>query len=308
MARIELERYNLDAAEAYLEKGLRIARPGGFTEAERVGRYIRAHLDAARGQLEAAMEGFLATARIVNAMDDAYLTGELHCQWASLSLKAGDLDTAREKLQVVDEVIATTQHANLRLWRWGLTPRLLCAEERFLAAGAALDEAICQARAVNCNGELIRLLALQALTLKALGDQTPVRAALREALALGAPEGYIWRWLDAGPGLTPLLRDLRDDPNISQASGIYLDSLLDTFQTVFGEPQQPKRAGLPEPLTPRELEIMYLICEGYSNPEIAGVLVVTLNTIKKHTSNIYAKLGVSSRTQAIARVHELGLI
>ena len=53
---------------------------------------------------------------------------------------------------------------------------------------------------------------------------------------------------------------------------------------------------------------MALICEGYSNPEIASELVVTLNTIKKHTSNIYGKLGVRSRTQAIVRVQELNLI
>jgi LuxR family maltose regulon positive regulatory protein len=61
-------------------------------------------------------------------------------------------------------------------------------------------------------------------------------------------------------------------------------------------------------LTPRELEIIRLICKGYSNPEIASKLVVTLNTIKKHTSNIYSKLGVRSRTQAIARAHELKLL
>jgi LuxR family maltose regulon positive regulatory protein len=63
-----------------------------------------------------------------------------------------------------------------------------------------------------------------------------------------------------------------------------------------------------DPLTPRGLEIMRLICKGYSNPEIASELVVTINTIKKHTSNIYGKLGVRSRTQAIARTHELNLL
>jgi LuxR family maltose regulon positive regulatory protein len=53
---------------------------------------------------------------------------------------------------------------------------------------------------------------------------------------------------------------------------------------------------------------MRLICQGYSNPEIAGELVVTVNTIKKHTSNIYGKLGVRSRTQAIARTRQLNLL
>jgi LuxR family maltose regulon positive regulatory protein len=84
--------------------------------------------------------------------------------------------------------------------------------------------------------------------------------------------------------------------------------LLDACLAEYGEstPTQPRE--LIDPLTPRELEIMRLISKGYSNPEIASELVVTINTIKKHTSNIYGKLGVRSRTQAIARAHELNLL
>ncbi len=66
-------------------------------------------------------------------------------------------------------------------------------------------------------------------------------------------------------------------------------------------------AGLAEELTDRELEVLGLICEGYSNREIADRLVVALNTVKKHTSGIFGKLGVTSRTQAIVRAHQLGL-
>ncbi len=308
MARIELERNHLDEAGAYINTGLRIARPGGFGEVERSGRYLRAHLAAARGDLEAAVNIFQDTERIVNAMDDPYLTGELNREWAMLCLKAGDLDTAREKLHILEEKSAATQHAHLLLGRRWLFPRLLCAEDRYEEALTALDESIRHARAVNSNGELIRLLALQAVALEALGDQMPARSALGEALALGAPGGYIWRWLDAGPGLGPLLRDLRGDGDTSQASQPYLDSLLDACQAAFGEAEQSHPGELLDPLTPRELEIMRLICKGYSNPEIASELVVTINTIKKHTSNIYGKLGVRSRTQAIARAQQLNLL
>ena len=93
-----------------------------------------------------------------------------------------------------------------------------------------------------------------------------------------------------------------------QDSHPYLDSLLDACQATFGESTRSQPGELPDPLTPRELEIMRLICKGYSNPELADELVVTVNTIKKHTSNIYGKLGVRSRTQAIARAHDLGLV
>jgi LuxR family maltose regulon positive regulatory protein len=310
MARISLERNRLDEAEAYLNTGLRIARPGGFGEAERTGRYLRAHLAAARGDLDAATDIFQDTARIVNAIDDPYLTGELNWEWAKLCLTAGDLDLdgAREKLHILEEMTAATQHANLLLWRRWLAPRLLCAEERYEEALRALDESIRHARAVNSNGELIRLLALQAVTLNALGDRIAARAPLHEALALGAPERYIWLWLNAGPGIGPLLRDLRADPDTPPAFHPYLDALLDACRFAFGESARPRPEELRHPLTPRELEIMRLICEGYSNPEIARELVVTINTIKKHTSNIYSKLGVRGRTQAIARAHESNLL
>jgi LuxR family maltose regulon positive regulatory protein len=241
-------------------------------------------------------------------MDEPYVIGELSWQWAVYYIKIGDLEAAREKLQILDEIIALTRHGNLLLWRGWLFPRLLVTEERYLEARAALDESIGHARAANSRGELVHLLALQAVVLDALGEQLSARAALLEGLALGAPENYIWRWLDAGPGIELLLQDLRAGDDTPKTLHSYLDSLLEASQDTFGEPESPQTRMLPDLLTPRELEIMDLICKGHSNPEIASHLVVTLNTVKKHTSNIYGKLGVSSRTQAIARVHDLGLI
>jgi LuxR family maltose regulon positive regulatory protein len=308
MARIELERYRLDEAGAYLDTGLRIARRGGFGEAERSGRYLRAHLVAAQGDLDAAADILQEMEQIVDAMDDPYLTGELNWEWARLRLKAGDLDAAGEKLHILEEKSAATQHAHLLLALGWLFPRLLWAEGRHEEALTALEEPIRRARAEHSKGELIRLLALQAVVLNALGDRLAAHSVLNEALVSGAPEGYIWRWLDAGPGIETLLHALRGDGAIAPGLLHYLDSLLEACWSVFGGSTRSQPAELPDPLTPREMEIMRLICKGYSNPEIASELVVTINTIKKHTSNIYGKLGVSSRTQAIARAQQLNLL
>jgi LuxR family maltose regulon positive regulatory protein len=125
---------------------------------------------------------------------------------------------------------------------------------------------------------------------------------------LGATGGYTWAWLNAGPKIEPLLRDLSKDGDVPQANLPYLDSLLEACRVTFGETTRPQPGELPDPLTAREVEIMRLICKGFSNPEIARELVVSLNTVKKHTSNIYSKLGVRSRTQAIARAQQLNLV
>jgi LuxR family maltose regulon positive regulatory protein len=312
MSRIELERYRLDKAEAYLNDGLRIARPGGYGELLRAGRYLRAHLAAARGNQDGAVDILQDTERIVDAMDDPYLRGELAWEWTTVCLNTGDWHGARIKLANLERICTATRHANLLMARDWLTARLLSAEGRYDEALAELAEAIHRARAADSKGTLSRLLALQAVALDATGKREATRSVLREAVNLGAPGGYIRRWLEAGPAIAPLLRDLRDQSDTPEAWYPYLDALLDTCRSAFGDAAlQPARqlAGeMLDPLTERELEIMRLIGQGYSNPEIASELVVTVNTIKKHTSNIYGKLGVRSRTQAIARAHELNLL
>ena len=87
-----------------------------------------------------------------------------------------------------------------------------------------------------------------------------------------------------------------------------LDALLDACQRAFGDLALQPLDRMLDPLTPRELEVTRLICQGYSNAEIARQLVVAVSTVKKHTSHIYDKLGVRSRAQAIARAHDLGLV
>jgi LuxR family maltose regulon positive regulatory protein len=70
--------------------------------------------------------------------------------------------------------------------------------------------------------------------------------------------------------------------------------------------KQPAQSELVEPLSERELEVLQLIAEGLTNPEIASKLYLSLNTVKVHTRNIYGKLGVNNRTQAVARARALG--
>jgi ATP/maltotriose-dependent transcriptional regulator MalT len=93
----------------------------------------------------------------------------------------------------------------------------------------------------------------------------------------------------------------------------YARKLLDAFPG-YGKPVAPhakrpvKVAGLVEPLTSRELQVLQLVAAGDSNRTIADKLVITVSAVKKHTGNIYGKLSVTSRTQAVARARQLGLL
>jgi LuxR family maltose regulon positive regulatory protein len=132
--------------------------------------------------------------------------------------------------------------------------------------------------------------------------------ALKKALTIGEPEGYVRVFVDLGTSMTRLLQQ-------ATARGIasdYVSQLLAVFGTEETEsaavPASPGAASLVELLTERELEVLRLIGEGHSNQDIATALVITINTVKKHASSIYGKLGVHSRTQAVVRAQELGLL
>ena len=153
----------------------------------------------------------------------------------------------------------------------------------------------------------IEILALQALASEAYGDTSRAGKILERALSLAEPEGYIRTFVDEGSPMARLL-------HAALARGIapdYVRRLLAAFPvTETGQPipSTSPESGLIEHLSERELEVLALIAEGLTNQEVGAGLFLSLNTVKAHTRNIYGKLGVHSRTQAIARAHEIGLL
>ena len=122
---------------------------------------------------------------------------------------------------------------------------------------------------------------------------------IERALLLAQPEGYTRLFADEGAPMAALLR-------AAQQRGIntrYVAHILGAIA-----PPASPAAALAEPLTPRELEVLRLIAAGASNQAIAQQLVLTLGTVKKYANSIFGKLGVRSRTQAIVRGRELGLL
>ena len=188
--------------------------------------------------------------------------------------------------------------------------RVRIAQARVGPASLALQEALgviarlqAEAQAKGRLSSVLEILLLRALAFDALGDQVQALAALEQALRRAEPEGYIRLFVDEGAPLVALL--LR-----AQARGIlpdYVSSLLAAagIQTAASSSQTSE---LPEPLTAREREVLRLLVAGASNAAMARDLVITVGTVKRHVNSIYGKLGVTSRTQAVARAHTLHLL
>jgi len=202
-----------------------------------------------------------------------------------------------------------------------LLARLLLAQSDAEQALRLLDRLQVAAAAQRRTGSLIELGALRARALAAGDDQAGALAALAEALMLAWPEGYVRAFADEGPPLTALLDQLIAGRRRGAAlpPGIpveYLGRLRAAFQPGDIRAASPSSkltapvevAGLAEPLSDRELEVLRLLAAGMANKQIANELVVALETAKKHVSHILGKLGAANRTQAVARARELGLL
>jgi LuxR family maltose regulon positive regulatory protein len=165
-------------------------------------------------------------------------------------------------------------------------------------------------------GSVIEILVLQALAYHAQGDIPAALLPLQHALALAEPQGYVRMFLDEGSSMLQLLREASARDSMPD----YTDKLLAAFEAERrkseDKPDLPsaipegRQGGEPltDPLSQREIKILQLIAQGLSNREIGERLFLALDTIKGHNRKIFDKLQVQSRTEAIARARELGLL
>jgi LuxR family maltose regulon positive regulatory protein len=183
------------------------------------------------------------------------------------------------------------------------------ADRSMLEAMGLLERLLKAAEDGGRMGSVIEILVLQALVHEAQGNIPAALAALARALTLAKPEGYVRIFVDEGRPMARLLYE-----TLSQGvEPDYVRRLLAAYPV--GEPEQvtssPLRgpeSELVEPLSERELEVLQLIAEGLTNQEVATRLYLSLHTVKVHTRNMFTKLAVKNRTQAVARGKALGIL
>jgi LuxR family maltose regulon positive regulatory protein len=324
------ERNDLDGAEALLEQGQEMVRAMRVAEAQVIslGYHALARLQQARGDGNAAR-------RILDELQDVArqrsfappVLAQAAAVRAQLALRQGDLSAA---VQWADTSgLAVNDDLNYpRELEYLMLARVRIAQGRRDKAGSVLagvlrllDRLLAAAETGERIDSVIEISILRALAFQAQG--TPERAlkCLERALQLAAPERYVRVFIDEGAPMVRLLQQgLRTQrwgraPSPSPNVRPYAEQLLngayaEGIEHHSDAPNPSTQYSVPdsEPLTERELDVLRLLVAGYSNQAIARELVVAVGTVKRHINNIFGKLHVQSRVQAVARARELDLL
>ena len=222
---------------------------------------------------------------------------------------------AQDKLEAVSQWMAERELGVdgelqfLREFEQIVLARVFVAQGRLDEAAILLQRLLKAAESGGHVSSVIEILILQALALQAQGDTDQAISTLEKALIRAEPEGFVRIFLDEG---RPMGRLLYEAASLGLAPD-YARRLLAAYPVGQVERTSPPesrspRAKLLEPLSDREIEVLQLIAEGLTNQEIASRLFISLNTVKGHTRNIYGKLGVHNRTQAVARARVVGAL
>ena len=307
LAESAYQRDELDSALRHATEGIGLCRQFVYTTPLANGLATLAMIRQATGDPAGALEAITEAGQA--SPGPAGLLNPVPAQRARLLLAQGDL-AAAARFPQENGLGPDDEPAYPREPGYLVLARVLLAQDRPGQALALLDRLLAAAVAQDRAGSLIEIGALRALALAA-DDEAGAVTALAGALLLACPQGHVRVFADEGPPMAALLGRLIAAQRTGQAAAEvplgYLARLQRAFDT--GRPaRDPVPPGIVDPLTSRELEVLEMLAAGRSNQAIAGELVVTLDTVKKHVGHVLGKLGAANRTEAVARARELSLI
>jgi LuxR family maltose regulon positive regulatory protein len=316
LAEVAYQRNELDSALRQVTEGIALCRQFLYPAPLGTGLVTLAWIRQAQGDPDGAMEAMDEAGRAALGPGVTGLLNPVPAQRARLLLAQGDVAAAarwtKERgLRPDDEPGYPREPEYLAL------ARVLLAQDRPAQALTLLERMLATASGQGRTGSVIEIGALRALALAACGDAGAAVDALARALALGCPQGYVRVFADESAPMAALLARLVAAQKAERAAPGVSPGYLTTVLRAFGGQDDRPGAGrggavavpgLVDQLTARELEVLVLLAAGMSNPRIAGQLVVTLDTVKKHVSHLLGKLGAANRTEAVTRARQLSLI
>ncbi len=289
LARIHYQWNDLAAAEQYGQQGLALARQLENVDTPAACGVLLARVKLAQGDAAGALAALAAADQFVQQHHFDHWVGEITAVRIQTFLHQGNLTAAAQ--------LAATHDLPLS------QARIKLAQGEPAAALAALEPARQQAEAKEWADEQLQVLVLQALAYQAAGESDKAMQLLEEALTLTAPGGLVRLFVDEGPPMAALLREMVK----RGLAPVFAQQVLAALgETAVAPP--PISQSLLDPLSERELEVLRLLATTLTGPEIARELMISLNTMRTHTKNIYAKLGVNSRRTAVRRAEEINLL
>jgi len=315
LARVLYELNELDRATQHLIDGIKLCRQMAAVHGEKIGHCLLVKVQLAKGDISNVNISIRnAEQAIPNTKVTFDLRGGEYPQ-VRLWLKENNLTALHAWLDKNAPSTKDSLHFKTKL-TFTMHARVLIAlsreypEEPYLKdALDLLDELFEMAENNGWGSKVIKILCLQALAFNVRGDIDLAMAKFERAIQQAEPEGFIRTFVDEGPPMARLLHE-------AATRGIapdYARRLLAAFPIAEPKRTSPSEtkvssSELVEPLSERELEVLQLIAEGLTNPEIAARLFLSLHTVKAHARSIYGKLDVHNRTQAVARARALGIL
>jgi LuxR family maltose regulon positive regulatory protein len=255
-------------------------------------------LEFVRGRQEAAMNAFRATEDIERGLATRHiLASKTQALKLELLVQVGETDLVQQALEKMDEDVRATGEMRV------VQAKLRLARDDPEGAAAVLAPIFADASLIDARLWEIQALLLQARAADALGDTGASSRALERALELAESEGLLLPFV---MHTTPDLLERHSRVHTTHASLISEILSLLAGRTPAARPEDGEP--LREALSETELRVLRYLPTNLRGPEIASELFVSLNTIRAHLRNIYAKLGVHSRADAVKRARELGLL
>lgn len=313
LAARHLEADDLAAARQQLSRSRDLGEPAGLPQDAYRWRVVMAGVREAEGDVDAAVD-LLDEAERLYVADFQPLVRPVPAVRARTWARQGHVDLA---LDWADRARVTLEDplSFLREFEHVTLARVLLAQHArrpgsvdVAAVVTFLDRLLRAAMQGHRGGSVIEIEVSRALAFQQLGDQGKALAALDAALALAEPEGHVRAFVDEGTPMAALLTAAdRRAPSAYVAR--LRSALAGTGRTAPGPATTgPHPGALVDPLSSRERDVLRLLDTELNGPEIARELVVSLNTVRTHTKNLYMKLGVTSRRAAVLRGKELDLL
>jgi LuxR family transcriptional regulator, maltose regulon positive regulatory protein len=318
LASIFYEQNQLQEALRYLDRSLKLSESWPNPNHDVYSLILLSRVYSAQGEWQKAAEAFKKIESIHQKTPvTPVLTGlRDHNQvrfWlakgdtaAAVSWAANRNSPADLRSGSMDEFRALEILTTARVWVAGYRANPACDLKRLDQAVNGLDWVIEEGRKAGYGSYLLEAAIMRAIGARIQGKLNQSLELIKEALERAEAEGFLRIFIDYGQPAAELLYE-------AAAKGIspdYCGRLLASFSGAEVEAARPPalEEEMIEPLSEREVEVLHLIADGFSNSEIAQRLYLSMNTVKGHTRNIYAKLNVNSRTQAVARARALGIL